>query len=35
MLGPDMELLTDILIDLGAKPVAYGVKTEDYYPIMG
>lgn len=34
MLGPDIELLTDILLDLGAKHVEYGVKPE-YYPSMG
>jgi hemoglobin-like flavoprotein len=34
MLGPDTELLTDILLELGAKHVAYGVKTA-YYPSMG
>jgi hypothetical protein len=34
MLGPDIELLTDILLDLGAKHVGYGVKAE-YYPSMG
>jgi hypothetical protein len=26
MLGPDIELLTEILLDLGAKHVGYGVK---------
>jgi methyl-accepting chemotaxis protein/nitric oxide dioxygenase len=34
MLGPDIELLTDILLVLGAKHVGYGVKAE-YYPSMG
>eukprot|EP00934_Nitzschia_sp_Nitz4_P008672 Nitzschia sp. Nitz4//scaffold19_size178191//46688//47298//NITZ4_001964-RA/size178191-augustus-gene-0.47-mRNA-1//1//CDS//3329540640//8662//frame0 len=34
MLGPDIELLTEILLDLGAKHVGYGVKPE-YYPSMG
>jgi hemoglobin-like flavoprotein len=34
MLGPDIELLTDILLDLGAKHVGYGVKPE-YFPSMG
>lgn len=34
MLGPDIELLTEILLDLGAKHVAYGVKPE-YFPSMG
>jgi len=34
MLGPDIELLTEILLDLGHKHVGYGVKPE-YYPSMG
>jgi hemoglobin-like flavoprotein len=34
MLGPDIELLTEILMDLGAKHVNYGVKPE-YFPSMG
>ena len=34
MLGPDIELLTGILLDLGAKHVGYGVKPE-YFPSMG
>jgi hemoglobin-like flavoprotein len=34
MLGPDIELLTDILQDLGAKHVRYGVKPE-MFGIMG
>ena len=34
MLGPDIELLTEILLDLGAKHVSYGVKPE-YFPSMG
>jgi nitric oxide dioxygenase len=34
MLGPDIELLTEILLDLGAKHVTYGVKPE-YFPSMG
>jgi len=34
MLGPDIELLTEILLDLGQKHVAYGVKPE-YFPSMG
>ena len=34
MLGPDIELLTEILLDLGAKHVGYGVKPE-YFPSMG
>ena len=31
MLGPDIELLTEILMELGVKHVAYGVKPE-YFP---
>jgi hypothetical protein len=34
MLGPDIELLTEIMLDLGVKHVTYGVKPE-YFPIMG
>jgi methyl-accepting chemotaxis protein len=34
MLGPDIELLTEILMDLGIKHVRYGVKPE-YFPSMG
>ena len=34
MLGPDIELLTEILLDLGKKHVGYGVKPE-YFPSMG
>ena len=34
MLGPDIELLTEILFDLGRKHVKYGVKPE-YFPSMG
>lgn len=34
MLGPDIELLTEILLDLGQKHVSYGVKPE-YFPSMG
>ena len=34
MLGPDIELLTEILVDLGAKHVHYGVKP-GYFPSMG
>ena len=34
MLGPDIELLTEILMDLGVKHVQYGVKPE-YFPSMG
>jgi hemoglobin-like flavoprotein len=28
MLGPDIELLTEIMLELGAKHVRYGVKPE-------
>jgi len=34
MLGPDIELLTEIMQELGAKHVTYGVKPE-MFPIMG
>jgi hemoglobin-like flavoprotein len=34
MLGPDIELLTDIMTELGKKHVSYGVKP-DMFPIMG
>ena len=34
LLGPDDELLTEILTELGAKHASYGVKP-DYFPIMG
>jgi hypothetical protein len=34
MLGPNIELLTDIMTDLGAKHVGYGVKP-DFFIIMG
>ena len=34
MLGPDIELLTEILMELGEKHVRYGVKPE-YFPSMG
>jgi len=34
MLGPDIELLTEILMDLGLKHAKYGVKPE-YFPSMG
>jgi hypothetical protein len=34
LLGPDIELLTEILMDLGKKHVHYGVKPE-YFPSMG
>jgi len=34
MLGPDIELLTEILMELGVKHVSYGVEPE-YFPSMG
>ena len=34
MLGPDIELLTEILLELGKKHVNYGVKPA-YFPSMG
>jgi hemoglobin-like flavoprotein len=34
LLGPDIELLTDILIELGEKHNKFGVKPS-YYPPMG
>jgi hemoglobin-like flavoprotein len=34
MLGPDIELLTEIMHDLGRKHIRYGVKPE-FFPIMG
>lgn len=34
MLGPDTELLTEILLELGQRHVRYGVH-ESYYPAMG
>lgn len=34
MLGPDQELLTEIMTELGAKHVRYGVQPE-FFPIMG
>jgi methyl-accepting chemotaxis protein len=34
MLGPDIELLTEIMTELGTKHVRYGVKPE-MFPIMG
>jgi hypothetical protein len=34
MLGPDIEILTEILLELGEKHVGYGVKPE-YFPSMG
>lgn len=34
MLGPDIELLTEIMLELGTKHIRYGVKPE-YFPVMG
>jgi hemoglobin-like flavoprotein len=34
MLGPDVELLTEILLELGHRHVRYGVKPE-YFPSLG
>jgi hemoglobin-like flavoprotein len=34
MIGPDTDMLTDILLDLGEKHAAYGVRPE-YFPSMG
>jgi hemoglobin-like flavoprotein len=34
MLGPDIELLTEIMTELGIKHVRYGV-TPEMFPIMG
>jgi hemoglobin-like flavoprotein len=34
MLGPDIELLTDIMLELGVKHIRYGV-TPEMFPIMG
>lgn len=34
MLGPDIEMLTEIMTDLGPKHVAYGV-TPDTFPARG
>jgi hemoglobin-like flavoprotein len=34
MLGPDIELLTEIMTGLGKKHVAYGV-TPDMFPVLG
>ena len=34
MLGPDIELLTEIMVELGSKHVRYGVKA-DMFPHMG
>ncbi|KAG7337135.1 globin-like protein [Nitzschia inconspicua] len=34
MLGPDIEMLTEVLLELGKKHVSYGVKPE-FFPSMG
>lgn len=34
MLGPDVELLTEMLLELGQRHVRYGVKPE-YFPALG
>jgi hemoglobin-like flavoprotein len=34
LLGPNIELLTDILIELGEKHATFGVK-DSHYPAMG
>jgi methyl-accepting chemotaxis protein len=34
MLGPEVELLTEILLELGQRHVRYGVKPE-YFPSLG
>jgi len=34
MLGPEIDMLTDIMVDLGKKHIQYGVKKE-YFPHMG
>eukprot|EP00526_Cylindrotheca_closterium_P023299 CAMPEP_0113638600 /NCGR_PEP_ID=MMETSP0017_2-20120614/20227_1 /TAXON_ID=2856 /ORGANISM="Cylindrotheca closterium" /LENGTH=161 /DNA_ID=CAMNT_0000549727 /DNA_START=59 /DNA_END=544 /DNA_ORIENTATION=- /assembly_acc=CAM_ASM_000147 len=34
LLGPEIELLTEIMLELGEKHVRYGVKAE-YFPAMG
>ena len=34
MLGPDIDMLTDIMLDLGRKHAGLGVKKE-FYPPMG
>jgi hemoglobin-like flavoprotein len=34
MLGPDIDLLTDVMLELGKRHVNYGVPA-DMYPIMG
>eukprot|EP01083_Nonionella_stella_P132975 404336_1 len=34
MIGPDIDLLTEIMLELGAKHVRFGVKA-DMFPVMG
>ena len=34
MLGPDIELLTEIMQELGVKHIRYGVRP-DMFPVMG
>jgi methyl-accepting chemotaxis protein len=34
LLGPEFDMLTEILLELGAKHVRFGVKPE-YFPSMG
>eukprot|EP00977_Amphora_coffeiformis_P013406 scaffold3505_cov170-Amphora_coffeaeformis.AAC.3 len=34
MLGPDIELLTEIMAELGVKHIRYGVRPE-MFPVMG
>jgi hemoglobin-like flavoprotein len=34
LLGPDIELLTEIMLELGKQHRSFGVETS-YYPIMG
>ena len=34
MLGPDIELLTEIMQELGVKHIRYGVRPE-MFPVMG
>ena len=35
LLGPDAELLTEIMADLGKKHVTFGIEDPSYYKIMG
>jgi len=35
MLGPDAELLTDVMADLGKKHVKMGITDASYYEVMG